>query len=157
MKITRLLAVAASAAALAFPAMAADPVRIGVLFPLTGNAAAAGQSAKAALEVAADIINEPHPEMANLPLAATAGLPNLGGAKLELVFIDHQGNPSVGQSQALRLVTQEKVTALFGAYQSSVTFTATAVAERYGVPFVVGDSAAANITGRGYQWVFRVT
>ncbi|HEX7966887.1 MAG TPA: ABC transporter substrate-binding protein, partial [Stellaceae bacterium] len=47
--------------------------------------------------------------------------------------------------------------ALFGAYQSSVTFTATAVAERYGVPFVVGDSAAANITGRGYQWVFRVT
>jgi len=49
------------------------------------------------------------------------------------------------------------VTALFGAYQSSVTFTATAVAERYGVPFVVGDSAAANITGRGYQWIFRVT
>ena len=31
------------------------------------------------------------------------------------------------------------------------------MAERYGVPFVVGDSAAANITGRGFKWVFRVT
>ena len=31
---------------------------------------------------------------------------------------------------------------LFGAYQSSCTFTATPVAERYGIPFVVGDSAA---------------
>jgi branched-chain amino acid transport system substrate-binding protein len=31
------------------------------------------------------------------------------------------------------------------------------VAERFGIPFVVGDSAAANITSRGLKWVFRVT
>ena len=35
--------------------------------------------------------------------------------------------------------------------------TATAVAERYGVPFVVGDLVAANITGRGFKYTFRVT
>ena len=35
--------------------------------------------------------------------------------------------------------------------------TATAVGERYGIPFMVGDSAALNITGRGFKWVFRVT
>ena len=138
-------------------AKAADPVKVGILFPLTGNAAAAGQASKAAAELAAEIINNAHPELANLPLAATEGLPNLGGAKLELVFVDHQGNPSVAQQQALRLITQDKVNLLFGAYQSSCTFTATPVAERYGIPFVVGDSAALNITGRGLKWVFRVT
>ncbi|HZB91400.1 MAG TPA: ABC transporter substrate-binding protein [Stellaceae bacterium] len=157
MKRGHILAAAVLAAALARPAMAADAVKIGVLLPLTGNAAAAGQAAKAAIEVATEIINSAHPEMASLPLAASAGLPHLGGAKIDPIFVDHQGNPSVGQSQALRLITNEKVAALFGAYQSSVTFTATAAAERYGIPFVVGDSAAANITGRGFHWVFRVT
>jgi branched-chain amino acid transport system substrate-binding protein len=44
-----------------------------------------------------------------------------------------------------------------GAYQSSCSFTATAVAERYGVPMMVGDSAAGNITGRDFKWVFRAT
>ena len=140
-----------------FAAGAAETVKIGVLFPLTGNAAAAGQASKAALELAAEIVNNPHPELANIPLATTAGLPNLGGAKLELTFIDHQGNPSVAQQQALRLITQDKVNVLFGAYQSSCTFTATPIAERYGIPFVVGDSAALNITTRGLKWVFRVT
>jgi branched-chain amino acid transport system substrate-binding protein len=44
-----------------------------------------------------------------------------------------------------------------GAYQSSCTFTATPVAERYGIPFMVGDSAALNITSRGLKYVFRAT
>jgi branched-chain amino acid transport system substrate-binding protein len=139
------------------PVRAADPVKVGVLFPLTGNAAAAGQASKAAVEIAAEIVNNAHPELASIPLAKDAGLPGLGGAKLELTFIDHQGNPSVAQQQALRLITQDKMHLLFGAYQSSCTFTATPVAERYGIPFVVGDSAALNITGRGFKWVFRVT
>src|SRR6185369_9879291 len=138
-------------------AHAADPVKVGVLFPLTGNAAAAGQASKAAVEVAADIVNNAHPELAAIPLAKDAGLPGLGGAKLELTFIDHQGNPSVAQQQALRLITQDKVHAMFGAYQSSCTLTATPVAERNGIPFVVGDSAAGNITQRGYKTLFRVT
>src|SRR5208282_5917445 len=34
---------------------------------------------------------------------------------------------------------------------------ATAVAERQGIPFVVADSVAANITQRGFKWTFRVT
>src|SRR5947207_8610507 len=84
-------------------ARAADPVKIGVLFPLTGNAAAAGQASKAATEIATEIVNNTHPELANIPLAATAGLPSLGGAKLDVTYIDHQGNPSVAQQQALRL------------------------------------------------------
>jgi branched-chain amino acid transport system substrate-binding protein len=139
------------------PARAADVVKIGILWPLTGNAAAAGQASKAAAEVAADIVNEAHPELGDLPLAKTAGLPNLGGAKLELTFVDHQGNPSQAQQLATRLITQDKVNVLVGAYQSSCTFTATQVAERHGIPFMIGDSTALNITGRDFKWVFRVT
>jgi branched-chain amino acid transport system substrate-binding protein len=138
-------------------AVAADSVKIGVLMPLTGNAAAAGQASKAAIEVAADIVNNAHPELSNLPLATTAGLPHLGGAKLDVVFVDHQGNPSLAQQLATRLITEDKVNALMGAYQSSCTFTATPVAERYGIPFMVGDSSALNITGRGFKYVFRAT
>ena len=160
MKRTSLFLVALSIAASAFgasAALAADSVKIGVLMPLTGNAAAAGQASKAAIEVAADIVNNAHPELGNLPLAAGAGLPHLGGAKLDVVFVDHQGNPSLAQQLATRLITEDKVNALMGAYQSSCTFTATPVAERYGIPFMVGDSSALNITTRGFKYVFRST
>jgi branched-chain amino acid transport system substrate-binding protein len=148
---------ATSMLSVALPAKAADAVKIGILWPLTGNAAAAGQASKAAAEVAADIVNNAHPELGDFPLAKTAGLPNLGGAKLELIFVDHQGNPSLAQQLATRLITQDKVNVLMGAYHSSCSFTATAVAERYGIPFMVGESAALNITGRGFKWVFRGT
>jgi branched-chain amino acid transport system substrate-binding protein len=151
------VAVAAAALVSTTSAHAADAVKIGILWPLTGNAAAAGQASKAAAEIAAEIVNNKHPELGNLPLAATEGLPNLGGAKLELTFVDHQGNPSTAQQLATRLFTQDKVHVLLGAYQSSCSFTATAVAERYGIPFMVGESAALNITGRGFKWVFRGT
>jgi branched-chain amino acid transport system substrate-binding protein len=161
MRSTALLAAAVVASGLATslgtgPAAAAD-VKIGALYPLSGNAANAGRSALAAIELAVEIINSKHPELAAIPSVGPGGLANLGGAKIVLVSADHQGNPAEGQSQTLRLITQEKVAALIGAYQSNVSFTATAVAERYGIPFVVGDSVAANITGRGFKWVFRTT
>ncbi len=139
------------------PAYAADPVKIGVIYPLTGNAASAGQSAKDAVNLAAEIVNNAHPELKNLPLGATAGLPNLGGAKIELDEADHQGNPQVGQQQTLRLITEDHVAAMLGSYHSSVSLVATAVAERQGIPFLVANSVAANITGRGFKWTFRTT
>jgi branched-chain amino acid transport system substrate-binding protein len=149
--------VAVLTAILASSAYAAGPVKIGVIYPLTGNAASAGQSARDAVHLGVDIINDAHPELKNLPLAATAGLPGLGGAKLELDEADHQGNPQVGQQQTLRLITQDHVAAMLGSYQSSVSLVATAVAERQGVPFLVADSVASNITGRGFKWTFRTT
>jgi branched-chain amino acid transport system substrate-binding protein len=155
MRLARILAAALLAAALGLPARAADAVKIGVIYPLTGNAAGAGQSAKDAVELGAEIVNGAYPQLKGLPLAETAGLPRLGGARIELINVDHQGNPQVGQSQTLRLIQQEKVTAMLGAYHSSVALAATAVAERYGVPFLVADSVALNITQRGFKWIFR--
>ncbi len=137
--------------------LAQSPVKIGAIYPLSGNAASAGASAKAALEVATDIINNAHPELGDLTLAKAAGLPGLGGAKVEITFADNQGTPAAGQNQALRLITEEKVTALIGAYQSGITLTASAIAEKYGIPFLSGESVAANLTERGFKWFFRTT
>lgn len=138
-------------------ASAAETVKIGVMFPLTGNSAASGAEAKAAVEVATEIINTGHPELKGLTVGTTPGLSGLGGARIEPVFVDHRGDPSMAQSLALKLITGDKVAALLGAYQSSAAMTATAVAERYGVPFVVSDSVAGNITARGFKYTFRVT
>jgi branched-chain amino acid transport system substrate-binding protein len=132
-------------------------VKIGAVFPLSGNAASAGVHAKAAIEVAVDIINNAYPELGNFPLAKGAGLAGLGGAKVNVVFADNQGSPATGQNQTLRLITEEKVVALTGAYQSGITLTASAIAEKYGIPFVNGESVAANLTERGFKWFFRVT
>jgi branched-chain amino acid transport system substrate-binding protein len=136
---------------------AGDTVKIGAPYPLTGVAASAGTAVKQAIEVAVDIINNPHPELPNLPLAPTEGLPGLGGRKVEVLFADHQGNPAIAQSEALRLITQDKVAALVGCYQSSCGLTASAIAERYGVPFMASEASAPSLTERGFKWFFRPT
>lgn len=138
-------------------ARADDPVRIGAVFPLTGAAASEGTALRDAVEVAADIIDNPHEGLSALPLGAGVGLPGLGGRKVSVVFGDHQGSPATAQSQVLRLITQEKVVAMTGAYQSSSTLTASAIAERYGIPFVSGESTAPSLTERNFKWFFRTT
>jgi branched-chain amino acid transport system substrate-binding protein len=153
-----LLSAAAMSLALATTASAQDKtVKIGGIFPLSGNAASAGVHAKAAIETAVEIINSGNPALGNLPVTKNAGLKGLGGAKIEVVFADNQGSPATGQNQALRLITEEKVVALTGAYQSGITLTASAIAEKYGIPFVNGESVAANLTERGFKWFFRTT
>ena len=152
-----LLCAASISAFLAGPALAQATVKIGGIFPMSGGAASTGVHTKAALEVAMDIINNAHPELGNFPLAKNAGLAGLGGAKVEVVFADNQGSPATGQNQALRLITEEKVVALTGAYQSGITLTASAIAEKYGIPFLNGESVAANLTERGFKWFFRTT
>jgi branched-chain amino acid transport system substrate-binding protein len=155
--ITKLGLAAPGIALLPRPLYAADAVKIGAPYPLTGVAASAGTAVKQAIEVAVDIINNHHPELPNLPLAATEGLPGLGGRKIQVIFADHQGNPATAQSETLRLITQDKVTAMVGCYQSSCGLTASAVAERYGIPFMASEASAPSLTERGFKWFFRPT
>jgi branched-chain amino acid transport system substrate-binding protein len=153
-----LLCAASISVALAGAAAAQDKtVKIGAIYPLSGNAASTGVHTKAALETAVEIINNGNPALGNLPLTKNAGLKGLGGAKVEVIFADNQGSPAVGQNQALRLITEEKVVALSGAYQSGITLTASAISEKYGIPFLSGESVAANLTERGFKWFFRTT
>ena len=128
---------------------------IGVLYPLTGPVAQVGIDAVAAVKTAVDIIN--NDVDLNVPLGPGKGLPNLGGAKIRVVIADHGGKPAVGQAEAERMITQEKVHALFGAYYSSVTATASQVAERYQVPYLNAESTSPKLTKRGFKWFFRTT
>jgi branched-chain amino acid transport system substrate-binding protein len=138
------------------PALAQEEIRIGAIYPLTGAAASTGLELKNALELAVDLINNGTKGL-NLPVSTTGGLPNLKGAKIKLIFGDHQGNPQTGATEAERLISQEKVVALIGCYFSNVTITASQVAERSGIPFMNPESSSATLTQRGFKWFFRTT
>ena len=81
--------------------------------PLSGPFAQPGRDVLAAAKGAQDIVNNKHD--LDLPLARTEGLPNLGGAKIELVVADHQGKPEIGRGEAERLSSREKGVARCGA------------------------------------------
>jgi len=130
-------------------------IRIGALYPLTGNIASTGIDCRRGVELAVDIINGKYD--LELPLARSEGLPNMGGAKIEVVFADTKGEPKNGLAEAERLVTQEKVVALIGAYQSSVTKTASQTAERLQIPYVCSDSSSPTLTQRNFKYFFRVS
>ena len=138
-------------------AYAQQEIKIGVIYPLTGPAASSGAEMRNALEMAADIINNGTKGIPELPFSSGGGLPGLKGAKIKLVFADHQSNPQTGATEAERLISQEKVVALVGAYQSNVTATSSQTAERYGIPYLNPESSSASLTARGFKWFFRTT
>jgi branched-chain amino acid transport system substrate-binding protein len=129
-------------------------IKVGVIYPLTGASASVGLGQKQAVELATEMINNAH-EL-DLPLAKGTGLPGIEGAKIELLFGDSQGLPEVAASEAERLLSAG-VVAMVGCYQSSVTASASQVAEGKGIPFLNPDSSGASLTQRGYQWFFRTT
>lgn len=126
------------------PGHAAEPVRIGYLIPLSGSAAASiGKDMSRATHLAVKHINE------------AGGIKSMGGARLELVEVDSRGDAKVAITEVERLITREKTPVLLGAFQSGVTFPATAVAEKNRTPWVVDLAAKADITERGFKYVFR--
>ncbi len=138
-------------------AVAAEKViKIGVIYPLTGGAAAAGRELRAGAELAAEIANG---VFADLPMsmAKNEGVKSLGGARIELIFKDHEGNPTLGADLAKKLILDDKVDGILGSYHSSVTKTVSAVAEQYGVPMINGSSTSPALTKRGLKWFWRTT
>src|SRR5512136_55167 len=88
-----------------FPVYAQQKViKIGAVYPLTGNIASTGLDCRRGVDLAVDIINGKYD--LDLPLARTEGLANLGGAKIELVFGDTKGEPKNGIAEVERLVSQ---------------------------------------------------
>ncbi len=157
----RVLAIASLALAMAIAGTgldrANDFVRIGVVYSLTGPSKKSGLDAAAAIEIAADIVNKPHQGLEAIPLGAGQGLANLGNNLIQVITADHQQNPSVAQSQVLRLIGQNQVVALIGVGEGGATLAATVAAEHHGIPFLVPDAIEPKITGRGFKWVFRTT
>src|SRR5947209_4940274 len=145
---------AAALAPIATRAQAGEVV-IGLTYPFSGANAQIGVDAQKAYETALEIINKSYDF--ELPLAKSEGLPGLGGAKVRLVFADHQSDPQKGRAEAERLITQEKVSAILGTYQSVVAVTLSQNCERYQIPFISADNSSPSLHRRGLKYYFRAS
>ena len=96
----------------AAPIRGAEPAEIvvGSILPLTGGLATTGRGLKIAQELARDLING----HVSYPVTMVGGygLPNLGHARLKIIFADSQGNPDQAKTVAEQLITQDHVVAL---------------------------------------------
>ncbi|NLG64676.1 MAG: ABC transporter substrate-binding protein [Actinobacteria bacterium] len=121
----------------------AKTIKVGSLFPVSGDLAKLGQECVNATKLAFEEIN------------AAGGIKSMGGAKLQLVEADSQGKPDVGIQEVERLA-QEGVVCILGTYQSSVAIPATQAAERLQVPIFIVQAIADEITEKGYKYTFRL-
>jgi branched-chain amino acid transport system substrate-binding protein len=119
-------------------------VNIGVILPLSGANAQFGINCRNGIEFVADAIN------------AAGGIKALGGAKINLVVSDATSNPSTASMVAEQMIAQNELTAVLGAFVSSLTLAVSEVTARADIPFLT-ESFADEITGRGLESVFKVT
>jgi branched-chain amino acid transport system substrate-binding protein len=135
---------------------ATNVIKIGVIYPLTGGAAAEGRELRAGAELAVDIANTVYPNIA-MTMAKNSGIKSLANAKIELIFKDHEGNPTLGADLAKKLILDDKVVGILGCYHSAVTKTVSAVCEQYGIPMINDSSTSPALTERGFKWFWRTT
>lgn len=109
-------------------------VKVGVLFPYTGSAAAVAEDAQKGIEFAVSEIND------------RGGIKALNGAKIELVYGDTQSNEEAAASEAERLISKEGVSALLGCYQSTITLAVQNICEKYHVPLAITCSTSDTLT-----------
>jgi branched-chain amino acid transport system substrate-binding protein len=124
------------------PTEAQEPIRIGVIQPLSGPVAASGNFVRMGAEIARDWIN------------ARGGVL---GRPTQLLIEDNKSDPKEAATAAEKLIVRDKVPVIIGAWGSSMTLAAMPKLEEYGVPMVVETSSAASITKRGNPWVFRIS
>ena len=137
-------------------AQTTNDIRIGAVYPFSGEQAVVGQEIRQGIELAVHITNNPYPDL-NMPLAESAGLPAFGGTPVQVIYADHQSSPAGAQERTRELINRHRVVALIGAYQSEQTRISSEVAEQAGIPFLNPDSSSLSLTERGYQWFFRTT
>jgi branched-chain amino acid transport system substrate-binding protein len=123
-------------------APAAEPVKIGVLVPLSGSTSQFGINTRNGVRLALEDIK------------AAGGIKSLG-ADVELVYADVPA-PNAAAAAVQRLVSQDKVVGIVGSFVSSTTLAASEVTERLGVPMIT-HSFADQITSRGYKYIFQVS
>jgi branched-chain amino acid transport system substrate-binding protein len=119
-----------------------EPIRIGVIQPLSGPVAASGNYVRMGAEIGRDWIN------------ARGGVL---GRQVQLLIEDNKSDPKEAATAAEKLIVKDKVPVIVGAWGSSMTLAAMPKLEEYGVPMIVETSSAATITKRGNPWIFRIS
>ena len=121
--------------------LAADGIKIGFNVPLTGFAAADGNSAKIGAELAVEQAN------------ANGGI---NGQTVELVIYDDQASPKEAVPIAAKLIEQDQVPiAVSGSYSGS-TRAAAGIFQEAGVPYLSAYAVHPDITKAG-NYVFRTS
>ena len=116
-----------------------QPIKIGAILPLTGDAAKYGKSAKEALDMAVDEINSGK---------------GVRGSKVEIIYEDDSANPTKGVSAINKLISVDHVPAVIGALPSSVTLAIAPVAENNKVVLLSPMSSNPKISDAG-DYIFR--
>jgi len=118
-----------------------EEIKIGVILPLTGEAAKFGQSAKEGIDLAIEEIN-----IAD----------DINKRKIILIYEDSKADPKTGTNAIQRLINIEKVPAIIGPMASSVTLAVAPIAEKNKVVVLSPASSAPQITDAG-DYIFRNT
>jgi branched-chain amino acid transport system substrate-binding protein len=126
------LAAIAAAFLMSANAQAQDPIKVGVVTPLSGTYASIGKQVRWGAELAVKEIN------------AAGGVK---GRKFELLFEDEEANPAVAVRKAEKLLQQDKVDILTGTVNSGSTLAVGQVAERNERVLITTVSYAPSITG----------
>src|SRR5262249_47217624 len=119
---------------------AQEPVKIGVLLPLTGPFAKNGIENWEAMQIARDMIN------------AQGGV---NGRKIEYVHGDAT-SPTAAISETERIITKDGVKITTGSFASPLAIAVSQAAERHGVFHWETTGAAEIITRRGFKHTFQV-
>jgi branched-chain amino acid transport system substrate-binding protein len=140
----QLATAAAFGLAVAAPAAAQEPIKIGLVTALSGQSARAGEAITRGLTVAIDELN------------ASGGVL---GRKFELVRRDDEGTPPKGVIAARELIFKEKVAVLFGGLDTPVSLAIVPIVNEAKVPFMGPWAAGTPITKNGANpnFVFRVS
>lgn len=115
-------------------------VKIGVFGPMSGDAAAFGQSERQGVEFAVNKQN------------AAGGLL---GQKVVAIFADDAGKPEQAGSISKRLISSDGIHILLGSISSPSSLAASQVAAEGQTPHIVVGATAQKITTQGNPWVFR--
>lgn len=134
-------ALLAAALLVSAPALAQESVQIGFHAPLTGFAAADGNSARIGAELAVEQAN------------AEGGI---DGAEVELVVYDDQAEPKQAVPIATKLIEQDQVPVAVSGSYSAPTRAAAGVFQSGGVPYISAYAVHPEIARAG-DYVFRTS
>jgi branched-chain amino acid transport system substrate-binding protein len=129
-------------------------VTIGVMVPLSGPDAAAGDELSQGAELAAELVNDPHPDI-ELPLAAEAGLPRLGGARLQLTVRDTKGDPGAATLATDVLTGGHNPSVLVAGGRPDAVAAMAVAADRRHVPLLDVTTSSGALLEAGRDWYFR--
>jgi len=139
MKLGKVLGAAAAAVlalGIGLQAQAADPIKIGVYLPLTGQNAFGGQLELEGVQLARKLT------------------PTVLDRPVELVIVDNKSDKVEAANAVKRLTERDKVLAIIGTYGSSLAMAGGEVAERAKVP-VIGTSCTNPLVTQGKKYYFR--